>query len=200
MQATPTAGPSTWPICTPASKAVPSFIATRVAPSPFSGRIPARRASQAPLIGNGKGISWEATCAFSAPGSINNTDPRLPPLGAYGGPTLTMALLPGSPAMDAANPAYCPPADQRGVPRPQGGGCDIGAVEAAHLSLQNRGDGNWSITQGAAPGFPCALQVSTNLVDWSNLQTVIADPSGQAGFVAPDLGLGAQFFRTLGAP
>jgi hypothetical protein len=152
------------------------------------------------LIDNGNSISSDATCAFSAPGSRNNTDPMLTPLGAYGGPTLTMALLPGSPAIDAANPAYCPPVDQRGVPRPQGGGCDIGAVEAAHLSLQNRGDGSWSITQGAAPGFSCALQVSTNLVDWSNLQTVVGDPSGQAAFVAPDLGLGAQFFRTLGAP
>jgi len=152
------------------------------------------------LIDNGNSISSDATCAFSAPGSHNITDPMLTPLGAYGGPTLTMALLPGSPAVDAANPAFCPPADQRGVPRPQGAGCDIGAVEAAHLSLLNRGDGTWSITQGAAPGFSCTLQVSTNLVDWSNLQTVIADPSGQAGFVAPDLGLGAQFFRIPGAP
>lgn len=160
------------------------------APSNFAGA----------LIDNGNSISSDATCAFSAPGSHNNMDPMLAPLGAYGGPTLTMALRLGSPAIDAANPAFCPATDQRGVPRPLGGGCDIGAVEAAHLSLQNRGDGNWSITQGAAPGFPCTLQISTNLVDWSNLQTVIADQSGQAGFVAPDLGLGVQFFRTLGAP
>ena len=38
-------------------------------------------------------------------------------------------LLPGSPAIDAADPAHCPPTDQLGTPRPQGQGCDIGAIE-----------------------------------------------------------------------
>jgi len=38
--------------------------------------------------------------------------------------------VPGSPAVDAAPAdADCPATDQRGNPRPQGGGCDIGAVE-----------------------------------------------------------------------
>jgi len=45
-----------------------------------------------------------------------------------GGPTLTHALLAGSPAIDAALGA-CPAIDQRGVVRPVGGGCDVGAVE-----------------------------------------------------------------------
>ncbi len=34
-----------------------------------------------------------------------------------------------SPAIDAADPRYCPPTDQLGNPRPQGDGCDIGAIE-----------------------------------------------------------------------
>ena len=38
-------------------------------------------------------------------------------------------LLAGSPAIDAADPAYCPPTDQLGNPRPQGAGCDLGAIE-----------------------------------------------------------------------
>ena len=38
-------------------------------------------------------------------------------------------LLPDSPAIDAADPAHCPPTDQLGTVRPQGGGCDIGAIE-----------------------------------------------------------------------
>ena len=37
---------------------------------------------------------------------------------------------PGSPAADAGDPAACPPEDHRGVERPQGAGCDIGAYEA----------------------------------------------------------------------
>jgi CSLREA domain-containing protein len=59
-----------------------------------------------------------------------NADPLLGPLQANPpGDTATHALLPGSPAIDAAVLANCPPTDQRGVPRPQGAGCDIGAFE-----------------------------------------------------------------------
>ena len=59
----------------------------------------------------------------------------LGPLQDNGGPTQTMALLPGSAAIDAANDAICaaPPVnnlDQRGITRPQGPHCDIGAFEA----------------------------------------------------------------------
>jgi hypothetical protein len=47
-----------------------------------------------------------------------------------GGPTYTHALVPGSPAIDASpHDADCPSADQRGVSRPQGAQCDIGAFE-----------------------------------------------------------------------
>jgi CSLREA domain-containing protein len=55
-------------------------------------------------------------------------DLLLGPLADNGGPTLTHALLPGSPAIDAAG-GDCPAADQRGVSRPQGDVCDIGAFE-----------------------------------------------------------------------
>jgi hypothetical protein len=58
-------------------------------------------------------------------------DPRLAPLADNGGPTLTQALLADSPALATA--LNCPPpaTDQRGVIRPQGGGCDIGAFESS---------------------------------------------------------------------
>ncbi len=55
-------------------------------------------------------------------------DPRLGGLAANGGATDTRALLPGSPAIDAAS-GSCPPVDQRGVLRPRGASCDIGAYE-----------------------------------------------------------------------
>jgi hypothetical protein len=70
------------------------------------------------------------------------TDPKLDPLGNYGGPTQTMRLQPNSPAIDAipvgqCKDAYNPPltTDQRGFVRPVSGGtgnvkCDIGAFEA----------------------------------------------------------------------
>jgi len=72
-------------------------------------------------------------------GTNSNTitaDPRLGTLANNGGPTETMALLSGSPAIDAGGNAICSAApvnnlDQRGVTRPQpnGGACDIGAYE-----------------------------------------------------------------------
>jgi CSLREA domain-containing protein len=63
--------------------------------------------------------------------SIPSADPLLVPLGDNGGPTQTMALGAGSPAIDAAT-EICPPVppvDQRGITRPQGPACDIGAFE-----------------------------------------------------------------------
>ena len=75
-----------------------------------------------------------------------NGDPVLGPLQANGGPTQTMALGAGSAARDAAVDAICaaPPVnnlDQRGVVRPQGTHCDIGAYEArppVYLPLINK--------------------------------------------------------------
>ena len=63
-------------------------------------------------------------------GSLSNTDPRLGPLADNGGSTLTMALLPGSPAINAGDDNGCPATDQRGLVRPVGPHCDIGAYEA----------------------------------------------------------------------
>ncbi|MGA8029957.1 MAG: right-handed parallel beta-helix repeat-containing protein [Bryobacteraceae bacterium] len=68
----------------------------------------------------------------SCPG-IHNENPLLGPLEDNGGPTETMALKKGSPAIDAAVEAHCPATDQRGVPRPQGPRCDIGAYERASV-------------------------------------------------------------------
>lgn len=56
-------------------------------------------------------------------------NPLLGPLANNGGETDTMALLTGSPAINAGDSALCPATDQRGLPRPQLGGCDIGAFE-----------------------------------------------------------------------
>ena len=81
------------------------------------------------LIDLGYNLSSDASCAFTNIGSLNNTDPQLGPLGNYGGPTPTMALLPGSPAIDAIPAALAPSTDQRGYPRPYGTASDIGAFE-----------------------------------------------------------------------
>ncbi len=79
----------------------------------------------------GNNLSSDASCQFSVAGSLNNADPKLSPLLDFGGPTPTMALLKGSPAIDAASSLHCTAFDQRGVARPFGAACDIGAFESA---------------------------------------------------------------------
>ena len=72
------------------------------------------------------------------PTDLQNVDPVLDPEGPQdnGGPTRTIALQPGSPAIDAVTTGCPPPeTDQRGIARPQNGDgdatavCDIGAFE-----------------------------------------------------------------------
>jgi hypothetical protein len=60
-------------------------------------------------------------------------DPMLGPLQDNGGPSQTMALLPGSPALNAGDPAQLGTADQRGVVR--SGGVNIGAFQASATAL-----------------------------------------------------------------
>jgi predicted outer membrane repeat protein len=84
------------------------------------------------ITSNGYNLSNDTTCSASltGPGDLNlNTDILLAPLAKNGGFTFTNALLPGSPAIDKADPTTFPPTDQRGVSRPQGAGPDIGAYE-----------------------------------------------------------------------
>jgi predicted outer membrane repeat protein len=85
-------------------------------------------------------LSSDSTCHFSNTGDLNSTNPRLGTLQNNGGPTQTMALQKGSPALDAGNPAGCRDfarklltTDQRGQRRPGGTettGCDMGAYES----------------------------------------------------------------------
>jgi len=65
----------------------------------------------------------------TASGDQFNVNPLLGPLQDNGGSTLTHALLPNSPAIDAGDNATCEATDQRSVVRPQGAACDIGAYE-----------------------------------------------------------------------
>jgi hypothetical protein len=67
-------------------------------------------------------------------GDIIGSNPNLGPLANNGGNTQTMALLSGSPAINKGSNSVCTAApvnnlDQRGIARPQGGTCDIGAYE-----------------------------------------------------------------------
>jgi hypothetical protein len=75
-------------------------------------------------------------------GVLSTADPRLGPLADNGGPTLTHALLNGSPAIDAGDNSNLPPTDQRGYPRFADGdgngsfSADIGALEEGLFRLR----------------------------------------------------------------
>ena len=96
------------------------------------------------ITDGGHNLDDGTSCGFSmANGSLSNTDPKLDPgLANNGGPTQTIALQAGSPAIDAGDPEVCanPPVngiDQRGYIRPGIGhtDCSIGAYEADAVSV-----------------------------------------------------------------
>jgi hypothetical protein len=94
------------------------------------------------LTSDGYNLDDDGSCGFNQTGDqsdVTNAGSFLGPLQNNGGPTQTIALLPGSTAIDAipvtpvnectdalGNPVLT---DQRGITRPQGSGCDIGAYE-----------------------------------------------------------------------
>jgi hypothetical protein len=80
------------------------------------------------VVSGGHNVVQDDSCAPAASDKIV-WDALIGPLGSQGGPTLTHPLLPGSPAIDAGDDAGCPATDQRGVARPQGAHCDVGAFE-----------------------------------------------------------------------
>lgn len=86
----------------------------------------------AAVTDGGYNLDSGTSCGFTATGSKSSANPALGPLASNGGPTQTMALPATSPAVDAipaATPGCTGGTDQRGVTRPQGTGCDIGAYE-----------------------------------------------------------------------
>jgi hypothetical protein len=123
----------------------------------------------------GHNLSSDGTCGFTGTGSMNNTDSRIGPLANNGGPTLTMALLPGSPAIDAADPAAAPAIDQRGFPRPAGAALDIGAFEYGSvmpmLLISHSGAAGLNILGSGNAGQWCRLLSSSNLLDWTPVAT-----------------------------
>jgi hypothetical protein len=87
------------------------------------------------LSSNGSNLESGTDCGFTQPGDIQNVEPGLGPLQDNNGPsdasaTDTMAITNSSPAFDAVK-SECPPpnVDQRGITRPQGAACDMGAFE-----------------------------------------------------------------------
>lgn len=82
------------------------------------------------VTSGGHNLDSDGTCGLGGAGDLSGVDPLLGELADNGGPTMTHALLEGSPAIDAGDDDACPETDQRGAPRPVET-CDIGAYEAS---------------------------------------------------------------------
>ncbi|MDH3643081.1 MAG: family 16 glycosylhydrolase [Gammaproteobacteria bacterium] len=102
-----------------------SIVANNTSPNCFQGFFGAGPVS---LVSVGHNVSNDATCNLVAAGDQPGVNPLIDILVDNGGPTLTHALLPGSPAIDAADSSVCPATDQRGVTR-DAAACDVGAFE-----------------------------------------------------------------------
>ena len=89
----------------------------------------------------------------------NPLNPLLAPLGDYGGPTQTHALLPGSRAIDAGNAIAAPATDQRGISRV--GAVDIGAFESRGFSLALVSGDNQIANLGGSFTNPLTVSVSS---------------------------------------
>ena len=95
-----------------------------------------------------------------AVGDRANTPTLLAPLGNYGGPTPTRALLPGSVALDASIPIAGETVDQRGVPRPGTGSApDIGAFESRGFTLNVNSGNDQAAALGTAFAAPLVVRV-----------------------------------------
>jgi CSLREA domain-containing protein len=81
----------------------------------------------APHFGWTGNLADDATCNFAIAEGVNSIDPRLGALKNNKGPTDTMALQTGSPAIDTGDPNRCFGVDQRGADAV--GTCDKGAFE-----------------------------------------------------------------------
>jgi hypothetical protein len=88
-------------------------------------------------VGDAYNIDGDGSCGLSGTDQ-SGVNPMLGPLEDNGGPTFTHALIVGSPAIDMGSPAVpgsggtaCEATDQRGVARPVGTRCDVGAFEGS---------------------------------------------------------------------
>jgi|GEM_PF-1356153 len=121
----------------------------------------------------GHNLSSDASVQLTGAGSLLGVDPKLGPLADNGGPTWTLALLPSSPAIGAADSASAPSTDQRGFPRPSGS-ADIGAYEFGYppsLVAAQSPDGGVDLSVSGRANQVCRLLASPDLVNWTAIAT-----------------------------
>jgi hypothetical protein len=140
------------------------------------------------LIGDiGSSTGWVASDLTGT--GANPLDPQLAPLDNQEGPTQTMALLGGSPAIDAGTAVGAPTTDQRGLGR--SGNVDIGAFEYAGVAPQQPQTITFGplspVTYGVAPITLSASSSSGLSVTYS----VVSGPGSISGSTLTVTGAGS---------
>ena len=92
------------------------------------------------ITSSGYNLDSDGTCGFTGIGDMQNSDSLLSLLADNGGLTMTHAFYAGSPAKDSGSCVNT--TDQRGLPRPDGAGCDIGAYEGPGVASKAANDFN----------------------------------------------------------
>ena len=133
------------------------------------------------VTSQGHNLDGGSTCLFTASGDLSNTNPLLGPLADNGGGTWTQALRSGSPAVDHADNTGCPATDQRGVSRPQGATCDIGAFELPTVDLAVT-NADWPDPVGV--GFPLTYTVVASNLSAAYATGVVLTDTLPAGVTA----------------
>ena len=143
-------------------------------------------------------------------------DPQLGPLANNGGPTLTMALLHGSPALAAGDDALLGPpynlaTDERGFPRKTGAHMDIGAFQFQPLAQPPL---LITLPESAASGFQLtfantsratfsvlsATNLSLPLSNWTVMGQALELATGQFQFTDPPTTNAPQRFYRVSSP
>ncbi|MGA1603038.1 MAG: CHAT domain-containing protein, partial [Prochlorothrix sp.] len=140
---------------------------------------------------NGINLIENATGLAPGPTLLQGVDPKLSPLGSYGGPTQTHLILPGSVAIDAGDSGLAVGLlDQRGGTRVVGTAIDLGAVEFQGA--------NFSIVAGDGQSTTVNTNFATPLTVISATETTFGNSlsGGTVTFSAPTSGASA----TLASP
>ncbi len=122
-----------------------------------------------PLSDGGNNVTDDTSCGFAS-SEVNAKSERLKSLAYNGGPTQTMALTSGNPAIRSV-PSGCSATDQRGAIRPSSN-CDAGAYQSNGV-------------------FPTSFMVTDFLTTTKNATTAVLGETG-----LPPAAIGTVLFET----